>query len=110
MLLAAPDVDVDSQQVIAKDVLLVLDVSGSMRGEKIDQAKEALSFVLDNLNDEDRFNIVAFSTSTRSYARDLVPADERGEARDFVARLDANGSTDINRALLEALSMTDGDR
>ena len=110
VLLAAPDVDVDSQQVIAKDVLLVLDVSGSMRGEKIDQAKEALSFVLDNLNDEDRFNIIAFSTSTRSYARDLVSADERGEARDFVARLDANGSTDINRALLEALSMTDGDR
>jgi Ca-activated chloride channel family protein len=81
-----------------------------MRGEKIDQAKEALSFVLDNLNDEDRFNIIAFSTSTRSYARGLVPADERGEARDFVARLEANGSTDINRALLEALSMTDGDR
>ena len=110
VLLAAPDVDVDSQQVIAKDVLLVLDVSGSMRGEKIDQAKEALSFVLDNLNDEDRFNIIAFSTSTYSYARDLVAADERGEARDFVARLEAGGSTDINRALLEALSMTDGDR
>ena len=110
LLLAAPDVDVDSQQVIAKDVLLVLDVSGSMRGEKIEQAKEALSFVLDNLNDEDRFNIIAFSTSTRSYARELVPADERGEARDFVERLDANGSTDINRALLEALSMADGDR
>jgi Ca-activated chloride channel family protein len=110
LLLAAPNVDVDAQQVIARDVLLVLDVSGSMRGEKIDQAKEALSFVLDNLNDEDRFNIIAFSTSTRSYARDLVPADERGEARDFVARLEANGSTDINRALLEALSMTDGDR
>jgi len=110
VLLAAPNVDVDSQQVIAKDVLLVLDVSGSMRGEKIEQAKEALRFVLDNLNEEDRFNIIAFSTSTRSYARDLVPADERGEARDFVARLEANGSTDINRALLEALSMTDGDR
>ena len=110
LLLAAPDVDVDSQQVIAKDVLLVLDVSGSMRGEKIEQAKEALSLVLDNLNDQDRFNIIAFGTSTRSYARDLVPADERGEARDFVARLEANGSTDINRALLEAMSMTDGDR
>ncbi len=110
LLLAAPNVDVDAQEVIAKDVLLVLDVSGSMRGEKIEQAKEALSFVLDNLNSEDRFNIIAFSTSTRSYAHDLVPADERGEARDFVARLEANGSTDINRALLEALSMADGDR
>jgi Ca-activated chloride channel family protein len=66
--------------------------------------------VLDNLNDEDRFNVIAFSTATRAYARDLVAADERGEARDFVARLDASGSTDINRALLEALAMADGDR
>ncbi len=110
LLLAAPRVDVDLQEVIAKDVILVLDVSGSMRGQKIEQAKEALSFVLDNLNEEDRFNIIAFSTSTRSYARELVAADEAWEARDFVARLEANGSTDINRALLEALSLTEGDR
>lgn len=110
LLLAAPKVEVDSQEVIAKDVILVLDISGSMRGEKIEQAKEALDFVLDNLHDEDRFNIIAFSTSTRPYARELVPADERGEARDFVARLGASGSTDINRALLEALAMTDAGR
>ena len=107
LLLAAPRVEIDTTQVIAKDVILVLDVSGSMRGEKIEQAKEALDFVLGNLHDEDCFNIIAFSTATRPYARDLVPADERGEARDFVARLEANGSTDINRALLEALAMAD---
>jgi Ca-activated chloride channel family protein len=110
LLLAAPRVEVDTQQVIAKDVILVLDVSGSMRGEKIDQARDALNFVLDNLNEEDRFNIIAFSTSTRPYARGLVPADERGEARDFVDRLDAGGSTDINRALLEAMAMADAER
>ncbi|MEJ2735396.1 MAG: VIT domain-containing protein, partial [Anaerolineae bacterium] len=110
LLLAAPKVEVDTRQVIAKDVILVLDVSGSMRGEKIEQAKEALTFVLDELHEEDRFNIIAFSTATQPYARGLVPADERGEARDFVARLEASGSTDINRALLEALSMADGDR
>jgi Ca-activated chloride channel family protein len=110
MLLAAPKVEIDTRQVIAKDVILVLDVSGSMRGEKMEQAKEALDFVLDNLHEADRFNIVAFSTSTRHYARDLVPAAERGEAAAFVARLDANGSTDINRALLEALDMADQER
>ncbi len=118
LLLAAPKPvlseaeggEIDTRQVIAKDVILVLDVSGSMRGEKIEQAKEALNFVLDNLHDEDRFNVIAFSTSTRAYARDLVRADERGEARDFVDRLVASGSTDINRALLEALAMAEGER
>ena len=110
LLLAAPKVEVDTRQVIAKNVILILDVSGSMRGEKIEQAKEALNFVLDNLNAQDRFNIIAFSTSTRAYARNLVSADERGEARSFVDRLQASGSTDINRALLEALSMVDKER
>jgi len=110
LLLAAPKVEVDTRSVIAKDVILVLDVSGSMRGEKIEQARQALDFVLDNLNDEDRFNVIAFSTATQAYARDLVWADERGEARDFVRRLEANGSTDINRALLEAAAMADDER
>jgi len=110
LLLAAPRVEVEAQQVVAKDVILVLDVSGSMRGEKIEQARAALRFVLDNLNDQDRFNILAFSTGTRPYARGLVPADERGQARDFVARLEAGGSTDINRALLEALDMVEEER
>jgi Ca-activated chloride channel family protein len=110
LLLAAPKVEIDTQQVIAKDVILVLDVSGSMRGDKIEQARQALNFVLDNLHDEDRFNIIAFSTATRAYAHGLVSADERGEARDFVDRLEASGSTDINRALLEALAMADAER
>jgi Ca-activated chloride channel family protein len=110
LLLAAPRVEIEDQRVISKDVILVLDVSGSMRGEKIEQARQALHFVLDNLNDGDRFNIIAFSTATQAYARDLVWADERGEARDFVNRLEANGSTDINRALLEAVALADDER
>lgn len=111
LLLAAPKVEVATEQVVAKDVILVLDISGSMRSDdKIGQAKQALSFVLDNLGEADRFNIIAFSTATQAYARSLVSAGERGEARDFVDRLDANGSTDINRAMLEAIAMVDESR
>ena len=110
LLLVAPKVEVDKTEIVAKDVLLVLDTSGSMRGEKIVQAKNALKFVLENLHEEDRFNVVAFSTGVQTYARRLVPASERREAQRFVDRLTATGGTDINRALLEALDSADAKR
>jgi Ca-activated chloride channel family protein len=110
LLLAAPSVEVDPDEVIAKDVLIVLDQSGSMEGEKFRQAQEALRYILDHLNEDDRFNIISFSTGTRAYANRLRPAEEAGEAKDWVDRLSAQGSTDINRALLEALSQADDER
>lgn len=110
LLLVAPPVEVDASEVVAKDVLLVLDTSGSMEGEKLAQAKEALSFVLGHLNPEDRFNIVTFSTGIRRYARGLQPASEAAAAQRWVAGLSASGSTDINRALLEALADADPER
>ena len=110
LLLAAPSVEVDPDEVIAKDVMVVLDQSGSMEGEKFYQAQEALRYILDHLNDDDRFNIIAFSTGTRAYANRLRPAEEASEAKRWVDRLSAQGSTDINRALLEALDQADNER
>jgi Ca-activated chloride channel family protein len=110
LLLVAPRLEVDEREVIAKDVIFVLDTSGSMRGEKLEQAKDALEFVLDELHDEDRFNVVTFSTGVRQYDDRLRPADERQEARRFVRNLTASGGTDINRALLEALDQVDEER
>ncbi|HDQ71109.1 MAG TPA: VWA domain-containing protein, partial [Chloroflexi bacterium] len=110
LLLAAPSVEVDQTRVIPRDVILVLDTSGSMDGEKIEQAKKALAYVLERLNPEDRFNVIAFSTGLRQYARDLRPVSEAREAIAWVARLEALGGTDINRALLEALAQADAER
>lgn len=110
VMLAAPKLAVERTRVVDKDVILVLDVSGSMQGVKIDQAKRALSYVLDQLNPSDRFNLIAFSTATQAYASGLRPASAREDARNFVARLRAQGSTDINRALLEALHIADRER
>jgi Ca-activated chloride channel family protein len=112
LLLVSPRVDVDPQDVVEKDVILVLDASGSMHGERLDQAKEALSYVLDNLNRGDRFNVIAFSTGTRVFAGDLLTAnpDDVDEALDFVGGLEALGGTDVNRALLDAFDMADSQR
>jgi len=110
LLLVAPKVEIEEEEVVAKDVVFVLDTSGSMRGKKLAQAKKALEFILQNLNEEDRFNIIAFSTATHSYAPELVPASEGAEAKHFVEKLRAVGSTNINRALLEGLAMAEDER
>lgn len=110
LLLAAPSVEVDPELSIAKDVILVLDRSGSMEGEKFQQAQQALQFILNHLNPEDRFNIIVFSTGTTSYARSLRPASEAEDASRWVDSLSARGSTDINLALLEALAISGKER
>jgi Ca-activated chloride channel family protein len=110
LMLIAPQVEVDETQVVDKDVLLILDTSGSMEGEKLEQAKKSLIFVLEHLNEGDRFNITDFSTGVRQYARNPQPSSQRGEAISWVRGLTAGGGTDINRALLETLASVDPER
>jgi Ca-activated chloride channel family protein len=110
LMLVAPQVEVDRDTVVDKDVHLILDTSGSMEGEKIEQAKEALIYVLEHLNEGDRFNVTDFSTGVRQYARGPQLASQRDEAIAWLGQLNANGGTDINRALLETLSGADPER
>ncbi|MEA2594713.1 MAG: Ca-activated chloride channel [Thermomicrobiales bacterium] len=109
LLLAAPGIAAD-QAAVAKDVIVVLDTSGSMEGEKIEQARAAVTYVLEHLNSEDRFNIVEFSTGVRIYASGLQPASAAPDAVGWVSRLQATGGTDINRALLEGMAMAQPER
>ncbi|TFH34047.1 MAG: VWA domain-containing protein, partial [Anaerolineales bacterium] len=110
LLMLTPNIQVREQKAIAKDVILVLDKSGSMDGVKFRQAQEALKFVLDHLNPDDRFNIIAFSTGIDRYASRLRPAEERSQAVRWVDALAASGSTDIHRALQEAIFLADRER
>lgn len=99
VLLVTPQVQVEQQKVVAKDVILVLDTSGSMSGEKIVQARNAAKFVLNQLQPNDRFAVITFATGLISFAPGkLSPASERGEALRFVENIQASGSTNINRA------------
>ncbi|MCZ7544464.1 MAG: VIT domain-containing protein [Anaerolineae bacterium] len=103
-LLVAPPVAVDAARVVARDIIVVLDQSGSMDGEKWDQARTAAAYVLDNLNPEDRFNLVVFSTGWRVFANEMQPPREAGAAIDWINDLEAIGGTDINAALTEAMA------
>ncbi len=109
LLLASPGLAAD-EDIIPKDVVLVLDVSGSMEGEKLDQAREAARFVLDSLNPEDRFEILSFSTGITAYGGGLRPESEASDARRWVGGLAAGGSTNIHRALTEAFALADRER
>ncbi len=111
LLMLAPKFQLDEGDVIEKDVVFVLDKSGSMAGEKIEQAKDALKFTLNSLNEGDRFGIVTFSTGVTSYKDSLEPASSANiaDAIDFVDEIKALGGTDIHGALLKALDMLPSD-
>jgi len=109
LLLLAPAIQ-ESVRAIPKDVLIVLDRSGSMEGEKFEQAQQAVRHILNKLNPEDRFNLVTFSTGVEMYANNLQPVSEEDDAIHWLNRLRAEGSTDINRALLEAVYLVDSER
>jgi Ca-activated chloride channel family protein len=108
MLLVAPPVE--AQEVVAKDVILVLDTSGSMDGTKMQQAKDAAVYIVEHLNPEDRFNIITFSTGVRRFAPDLLESVEAGNYDNFISSLEAVGGTNISGALLEAAGQVDGAR
>jgi Ca-activated chloride channel family protein len=109
LLLLAPQPEA-SQEPLPKDIILVLDRSGSMEGEKFRQAQAAGRYVLEHLGPRDRFNVITFSTGLESYATGLRPSAEAAEAVRWVDSQSAQGSTDIHQALLEAASMTDRER
>lgn len=93
---------------VPRDLTLALDVSGSMSGDKIEQARRALLSLLGSLSPADRFRLITFNSSVDRYRADWTPATapELERARRWVAALQASGSTDIAGALAEAFRAT----
>ena len=90
-----------------RDVTVVLDVSGSMSGDKIHQAKQAVHQLLASLDRDDRFRLISFSNAVRIYSRGWRDATgyELARGREWVNELVANGGTDIGAALTEAFRL-----
>ena len=86
---------------VARELILVVDNSGSMHGESMSQAIAALDRALSRLRPGDRFNVVRFDHTTEAVFEQSVPADTGNvaRARQFVQRLTADGGTELGPAL-----------
>lgn len=107
MMLVSPEIKKQADKQMKKNILFVVDRSGSMSGKKIEQAKSALKFVLNNLNKDDLFNVIAYDSEVESFQPELQKYSDktRKQAIGFVEGIFAGGSTNIDGALSTALAM-----
>uniref|UniRef100_A0A672QPU5 Inter-alpha-trypsin inhibitor heavy chain H3-like n=1 Tax=Sinocyclocheilus grahami TaxID=75366 RepID=A0A672QPU5_SINGR len=94
-------------QRIPKNVVFIIDRSGSMSGKKIEQTRLAMLRILSDLAVDDHFGLITFSGHIQTWKPELLKATEGHveEAKMFVKRITSGGSTDINDAVLKAVDM-----
>jgi Ca-activated chloride channel family protein len=111
MLLLAPGAAAQTE-ALRRDVVAVIDVSGSMSGEKLVQAKAALSQFLGALREQDRFRVIAFAGGVRRYAAawTAATAENRRDAIAWIRSLETEGGTNIAGALGEAFTEVPADQ
>ena len=111
MLLISPQVEQMKTTRIPRDLVLVLDTSGSMSDLKMSQAKKALKHLMSELGEGDRFGLIGFASTVRTYEDKLIAAnkDHLERARKWVDDLRAGGGTAIQPALDAALDLRSKD-
>ncbi|MCO4773830.1 MAG: VWA domain-containing protein [Deltaproteobacteria bacterium] len=104
--MVAPQEETDDGAIVRKDIAFVFDVSGSMSGHKVDQARSALKGCLNLMNPGDGLYLLAFNDSMNPFSNGVQELDEglRREATSFVDGLGANGGTNIHDAMQTALN------
>jgi Ca-activated chloride channel homolog len=106
LLMISPKDSWTEQEYSAKDVVFVVDTSGSMtEAGKIEKARSALLYGISILRPQDHFNVISFAGEEHLMEPGLVPADEKGRQRGeaFVKSLKPGGGTNINQSLLASL-------
>lgn len=106
MLLGNPTGSAKAEPAVPKDVTFVLDISGSMRGEKMEQARSAIEYCLERLHPGDRFNLITFGTEVRAFRDDVVAwtPENLEAARTFAEEAVATGRTNISEALAKGFA------
>ena len=110
-LLVSPRAELSKSQQVARDMIFVLDTSGSMRGRRLAQAKAALKYCLKNLDPRDRFNMIEFATAINTYQDRLfdATAENLEQGAKWVDRLEATGGTAIDGAMQKAFDLSPND-
>lgn len=111
MMLVSPRAELSKSQQVPRDMIFVMDTSGSMRGQRMTQAQKALKYCLGQLSSGDRFACLNFATTVNKHHDSLQPAskDNVEAARRWADSLEATGGTAINDALATALAMRPSD-
>jgi Ca-activated chloride channel homolog len=107
MLLASPEFKAAASQTVPKTVVIVVDRSGSMSGPKIEQAREAVKLLVQQLRPTDTFNIIAYDSDVDVFRAELqrVTPDTVNAALSFANGINPGGATNIDAALSLALKM-----
>lgn len=109
VLMLSPQEIVEQKDIVNRDIVFVMDTSGSMSGNKIEQTKKAFEFFVSKLNEKDRFGIVSFSSTVVLWKLELMPVSDenRRVAGEFIGQLRASGGTNIYDSLRHALTLFD---
>lgn len=108
-LILQPPQRVVAEDVMPKELVFVLDSSGSMDGFPFNKAKETVKLALKNLYPHDTFNIITFAGDTHVLFPQPVPATEENlsKAKEFLSKRDSNGGTEMMKAIRAALEPSD---
>jgi len=93
-------------RTVARDLIVLLDTSGSMGGEPLEQARRVVAALIDTLSDRDQLELIEFSNQPRRWKKKAVPANaaHREEALAWLARLSASGGTEMRTGIREAMA------
>ncbi|MBA6412840.1 marine proteobacterial sortase target protein [Parahaliea sp. F7430] len=104
LLMVVPPALVQEDEILPREQIFVIDTSGSMAGEPIEQARQSLKLALAQLRPQDYFNVIAFDSDTRALFNQAMPANRHyvAQASEFVRHLYAGGGTEMLPALERA--------